>query len=231
MAIASTLGIAVDYNAIPGPQRHHHDATIAGRLRANQIGHAVHGRGHHGAGADFPGGAANISGYPEAAGGQLVTSQQTAMLSPIFPSSTGPRSAPDRVASGLDYREHGQPDVVGLVSSHTGSPGSEGYFSQISSAAYDQIEGWLAQDNGTSAAASAPLAGFDTTTGQPIAPVTTPYTGPVQGVEIQDIEVTTDNLDVAATSPVGSSILEAARTRSRSPAAPTYLMGAPDPIS
>ena len=51
VAIASTLGIAVEYEqwgtttpcATRGKSQY--------RLRANEIGHAVHGRGHHGAGA------------------------------------------------------------------------------------------------------------------------------------------------------------------------------------
>jgi V8-like Glu-specific endopeptidase len=202
VAIGSTSGIAVDYNKIQDyndfitTQQSQYDYAVI------KLATPFTGVGTMGLEPDFQGGSVDISGYPGVAGGQLVTSQQTVALEPNFSvfngTSIGAGSSGGPVwVTG----SNGQAEVVGLVSSGTGGPGSEGFFSQISTAAYDQIEGWLAQDGGTPVAAAVPLAVLDTTTGQTDTPVTTAYTGPVQGVQNQFIDVTTDSLNVAATSP------------------------------
>ena len=64
---------------------------------------------------------------------------------------------------------NGEPYVVGLVSSGDGGVGSAGYFVQITTAALDQIDAWLAEDNG---AAPAPVP----------APVSTPPPIPTETV-------------------------------------------------
>jgi len=92
----------------------------------------------------------------------------------------------------------GVPDVDGLVSTgSTGGPGGQGYFTQISTAAFNQIEAWISQDDANGTALSI----VDTSIGQklPLAPA--PYTGPVNGLQSQYINITSDSLAIAASSP------------------------------
>ena len=97
--------------------------------------------------ANFAGGQANVSGYPGNLNGQLETTQETVTPETKYTvldgTSIGPGSSggPAWVtgANGIPY-------VVGLVSTAEGGVGSTGYFSEISTSAYNQIEAWIAQD-------------------------------------------------------------------------------------
>lgn len=201
-AIGSTSAVAVDYNPIQDPndtittQQSQYDYALI------KLATPFTGVGTMGLEADFPSGAVSVSGYPGVAGGQLVTSPQDVTLQPNFSvfdgTSIGAGSSGGPVwVSG----NNGEPEVVGLVSSGNGGVGGQGYFSQVSTSAYNQIEGWLAQDDGTSQASAAPLTVLDTTSGQQLNPVTTSYSGPVKWVDNEYVSVTTDNLDIVATSP------------------------------
>ena len=154
--------------------------------------------------SNFAGGTANVSGYPAALGGQQETSQQTVTKQPSYTifngSSLGPGSSGGPVwVTGSD----GEPYVTGIVSTADSGAGSQGYFAQISTAAFNQIASWVAQDEGggTSASSSVRISVLDTTTGQQLAPAPMPYSGPMQGLTNQYINVTSDSLNIAATSP------------------------------
>jgi V8-like Glu-specific endopeptidase len=162
------------------------------------------GVGTMGLESNFAGGTANVSGYPAAQGGQLQTSQETLTKQPTYTilngTSLGPGSSGGPVwVTGTD----GEPYVTGVVSTAEGGVGSQGYFTQISTAAFNQIEAWVAQDDGggVSANATARISVLDTTTGQQFAPAPVAYSGPVAGLSNQYINLTTDNLNIAATSP------------------------------
>lgn len=162
------------------------------------------GVGTMGLESNFPGGAVNVSGYPGVAAGQLLTSHQSVTLQPFLTildgTSIGPGSSGGPV---WITTSNGLPAVVGLASSSVGGPGSEGFFTQISSAAFNQIEAWVAADDGigTGSGSGAPLVGLDTSTGQPLTPVTTRYSGPVAGLLQQYINITADSLNITSTTP------------------------------
>ncbi len=162
------------------------------------------GVGTMGLESNFAGGAATVSGYPAASGGLMDSSSQTLTkqsgLSILDGTSIGAGSSGGPVwVTGTD----GEPYVTGLVSTATAGVGSQGYFTQISTAAFDQIEAWVAQDDGSGfATSSSPsVSVLDLTKGQQLAPVADPYSGPVQGLTNQYINVTSDSLSIAANSP------------------------------
>ena len=155
--------------------------------------------GTMGLSAGFPGGPANVTGYPVADKGQMETSAQNVTLDANFTlldgisigkgSSGGPVWVTDRT---------GAPFVVGVVSSEKDdSPGSTGSFTQITAAAFNQIETWLQRDE----AFGSGLAIFDTTTGKSIPAAIQTYTGPVPGLQDQYINLIPDNLNIGADSP------------------------------
>jgi V8-like Glu-specific endopeptidase len=148
---------------------------------------------------DFSGGPVFVSGYPAAQKGQQVISSQSVTqlpnLSVLQGTSIGEGSSGGPVWT---IGSNGVPYVDGLVSTgSTGAAGGQGYFAQIGTAAFDQIEAWISQDDANSSA----LAVVDTSDGQrlPLAPVA--YSGPVNGLQSQYINITSDSLAVTATSP------------------------------
>lgn len=162
------------------------------------------GLGTMGLESDFSGGAADVSGYPASRSGQQDTSLQPVSQDPNYSLldgvSIGKGSSGGPVwVVGSD----GTPAVVGVVSSAVADAGSTGYFTQITSTAYNQIQSWIAQDDGTSSGSSAgaPLVVRDTTQNQTLAPATAAYNGPVSGVQNQYVNITTDNLNIIATTP------------------------------
>lgn len=128
------------------------------------------GLGTMGLEAAFEGGNAIVSGYPGYLNGAIENSQEYFSVNPTYTlldgSSIGVGSSGGPVwVTG----SNGEPYVVGLVSSGDGGVGSAGYFVQITTAALDQIDAWLAEDNG---AAPAPVP----------APVSTPPPIPTETV-------------------------------------------------
>jgi V8-like Glu-specific endopeptidase len=148
---------------------------------------------------NFAGGAVNVSGYPGQDNGVLDNSQQVVTPDPTY-------TLLDGVSIGAGSSggpvwidgSNGQPEVVGLVSSGDGGPGSAGFFTQITTATVDQIDAWMAQDQ---AATATPLTVEDVTTGEPIAPAAQAYAGPVSGLQRQFVDITPDSLDITATTP------------------------------
>src|SRR5271165_3490503 len=156
---------------------------------------------------NFTGGTVNVTGYPGQDGGVLDNSQQVVTLNPNYSlldgTSIGPGSSGGPV---WIVGSNGEPEVVGLVSSAERGAGSAGFFSQITPATVDQINAWIAQDDGSSSSSSsssgnASLTVEDTTTDQPVTTAMQSYTGPVSGIEEQYINLTSDNLNITATTP------------------------------
>ncbi len=142
--------------------------------------------------ANFGGGAANVTGYPGSAGGAQVNVPQVVTPDPYYTLFDGTALGLGSSGGPVWITDANGPEVVGLVSSEYGSAG---YDVQITSSAYDQIESWVAQD---ASSVGTGLAVLDTSTDQVLPSAVTPYAGPVAGLQEQFIDITSDNLNVAA---------------------------------
>lgn len=111
--------------------------------------------------ADFGGGWVNVTGFPGAAYGQMENSPQFVTVNPYYTvfdgTSIGSGSSGGPVWVSGSY---GRPYVVGVVSSGQGGVGGTGYFTQITAAAFNQIEAWVAEDDRISGQPT-PLAASD----------------------------------------------------------------------
>ena len=149
--------------------------------------------------AGFAGGEVNVTGYPASAGGTMVTSQQDATLVPGYTLLQGTALGPGSSGGPVWVTSSsGSPEVVGLVSSGSGTTGFDNL---ITSAELDQIQSWVAQDDAqdTAPATSGTVLGvFDATTQQTIPATGAAYNGPVLGLQNEYVNVTSDNLDVTA---------------------------------
>ena len=113
------------------------------------LSHPFSGVGSMSVEAGFSGGLVNVTGYPATLNGQQQTSSQTVFADPSYSLYDG--TSLGKGSSGGPVwimAADGLADVVGLVSSGLGGPGSAGYFTQITSAALNQIDKWVAQDDG-----------------------------------------------------------------------------------
>jgi Ca2+-binding RTX toxin-like protein/V8-like Glu-specific endopeptidase len=98
-------------------------------------------------GDNYGGGTVTVSGYPASANGTQVDSQEKLTVDPDYTLFDG-RALGEGSSGGPVWitAANGQAEVVGLVSSGSGR---EGYFVQITAADYNQIESWVAADDGT----------------------------------------------------------------------------------
>ncbi len=159
------------------------------------------GLGTMGIAPNLPGGSVNVTGYPASLKGQMESSQQSVSLVPNFSvfqgTSLGPGSSgsPVWVTGGS-----GEPFVVGIVSSGEGAggAGSPGFFTQITTTVFDQIEAWVAQDDSP---ATPIIAVLDTTTAQSVPVIAQAYSGPVAGLQEQYVNVTSDSLNISVSTP------------------------------
>jgi Ca2+-binding RTX toxin-like protein len=131
--------------------------------------------------------------------GRLDVSHQSVTMDPSYSlldgASIGAGSSGGPVwISGTD----GAGYVVGLVSSEASDGSDTGYFTQITTSDYDQIESWVAEDE--AASSNATLTSYDTTTASSLIPAVVPYTGPVAGLTSEYINITSDSLSVTALS-------------------------------
>jgi len=159
--------------------------------------------------AGFSGGTVNVTGYPTVAGELMESSQQTVTQDPFYSvldgTSIGPGSSGGPVwINGTN----GLPQVVGVVSSGQGISGP-GTFVQITDTVFNQIEAWVQQDDAAPAPPPPPapppappgpaiLAAYDTTTHQAFTAAGQSYSGPVQGLQEQYINVTRDSINLSA---------------------------------
>ena len=97
----------------------------------------------------------------------------------------------------LGHRRPGLPYIVAVVSSASDGAGSTGFFTQITTSAYNQIETWVKGDD-----ASTPgLAVLNTTTGRPISATAQAYPGPVADLREQYVNITPDSLNISVSTP------------------------------
>jgi V8-like Glu-specific endopeptidase len=146
----------------------------------------------------FPGGLANVTGYPGALDGQMESSLQEITLDPSHTLLDG-TSIGDGSSGGPVWVTEGQgvPYIVAVVSSASDGAGSTGFFTQITASAYNQIETWVKGDD-----ASTPgLAVVNTTTGQPISATAQAYPGPVADLREQYVNITPDSLNISVSTP------------------------------
>lgn len=147
-------------------------------------------------GSDFTGGAAYVTGYPASAGGALVSPVQVVTplsgTNVLVGSALGPGSSGGPVwAPGAD----GTPTIYGLISA--GNTQGTGFFNGIDSSELSQIQEWIAQDE----VPSPPLTVFDATANSTIQTSGSAYVGPVAGLQHTYADITTDNLNITATTP------------------------------
>jgi V8-like Glu-specific endopeptidase len=146
----------------------------------------------------FAGGNVNVTGYPATSGGAQVTNPETVTADPYYTLLDGTALGPGSSGGPVWVETSSGPAVVGVVSSADNGAGSTGYNAQITAAAYDEIESWLAQDESPSGAG---LAVLDTSTNQLVPVGATPYAGPVAGLQEQFVDISSDNLNVTASTP------------------------------
>lgn len=96
---------------------------------------------------NFAGGLVNISGYPGTAGGAQFTSMQTVVTDPSFTLLDSTAIGEGSSGGPLWVETASGPEVVGLVSSES-EANSTGYNVLITTAVFNQIEAWVAQDIG-----------------------------------------------------------------------------------
>ncbi len=104
------------------------------------------GLGTMGLESNFAGGTASVTGYPAAADGDQITKSETVTLDPSYTVYDGTGLGAGSSGGPVWIDVGGDPYVVGLVSSGDNQT-DEGYFTQITTQAYDDIESWVAQDN------------------------------------------------------------------------------------
>ena len=167
---ASNIVVQPGYNAgnapdgsASGTSYHYFSINDAGDLISSQdsqndyavihLSHPFSGLGTMGVEAGFSGGLVNVTGYPAYLNGQQETSSQFVTVDPNYSLYDG--SSLGRGSSGGPVwimAADGSASVVGLVSSGAAGPGSAGYFTQITSAALNQIDTWVMQDDGAAVA-------------------------------------------------------------------------------
>jgi V8-like Glu-specific endopeptidase len=161
------------------------------------------GLGTMGLETNFTGGVVNVSGYPGQADGALITNAEHVTQDPQYSLLDDQSIGAGSSGGPLWLETAGGPSVVGVTSSEANGAGSTGYAAQITTAAYDQIAAWVAQDDAASTGGdtAAPIAVEDTTTNMAVAATNVPYSGPVAGLQNEYINVTPDNLNIAVSTP------------------------------
>jgi V8-like Glu-specific endopeptidase len=153
--------------------------------------------------ANYTGGPVNITGYPTSAGGYQADSAQTVTRDPTYTLLDGTVLGEGSSGGPVWIETSGGPTVVGLVSSAS-NMNTTGYNTMITTAAFNQIEAWVAQDDAAPIITPAPsptLSVLDTTIGKPVSATAQNYAGPVSGLEQQYINITADSLNISVTTP------------------------------
>jgi len=187
--------LSYDYNATADAGGEETLSTTQQDYALIKLGSPVVGATSFALGSNFTSGVAYVSGYPAAANGALLSPAQNLFqipnLSVLVGQALGPGSSGGPVWA---LGANGTPTVYGLVST---AIGGTGFNMQLTDSAVSQIDGWAAQLD----APMAPLSVFDTTTQSSVAATGSPYIGPVAGLENTYANVTSDGLDILATTP------------------------------
>jgi V8-like Glu-specific endopeptidase len=144
------------YGSASGTTIHYNQVEDAGESLTNQqsqydyavihLAQPIAAVGTMGLQANFSGGTVNVSGYPASAGGTQITSAQVVTANPDYTLLDGTSLGSGSSGGPVWVDGKNGPQVVGLISSQ--SSDSVGYNSMITTAAYNQIEQWVADDNG-----------------------------------------------------------------------------------
>lgn len=92
----------------------------------------------------FPGGAVHVTGYPASSGGGETDFTETVTRNPAYTLLDGTDTGQGSSGGPVWVMQNGGPYVVGVVSS---ANGLAGHNFQITSAAFQQIQAWVAQDD------------------------------------------------------------------------------------
>jgi V8-like Glu-specific endopeptidase len=157
--------------------------------------------GYMGIESNFAGGSVSITGYPASADGGQIDSTQTVIRDPNYTLLDGTTLGEGSSGGPVWIEASAGPTVVGLVSSES-NINTSGYNTLITTAAFNQIEAWVAQDDSASIPTPAQiLSVLDTTTGESVSATAQDYVGPVVGLEEQYINITADSLNISVTTP------------------------------
>jgi V8-like Glu-specific endopeptidase len=222
MGIASDIVVTPGYNdgsspygSASGSYIHYFQIDDANRsisTQQSQYDYAVihlstpfQSAGYMGIQSDFAGGPVQITGYPSSALGSQVDSSQNVFRDANYTLLDGTSLGEGSSGGPVWVEGAGGAQVVGLVSSGSGSTG---YNTLITTSAFNQIQAWLRQDDSPPISpiphtpTRTPWVGeTDATTGISINPYMTPYVGPVSGLENQFIDLNPHNLVITATTP------------------------------
>ncbi len=162
------------------------------------LAHPLYGRTIFNPISNFGGGLATVSGYPAVANGALVAYTGAFSVDPAYTLLDG-TSIGAGSSGGPVYIEgaDGQQYVAGVVSSYDVDNPAYGNDVQITTTVFNQIETWIAQDDG----AARPLDALDTSRNEAFDPQGTAYAGPVAGLAGQYIDITADNINITANTP------------------------------
>ncbi len=147
---------ASPYGAADGAYVHYFPVDDANRTITNQQSQfdyaVIHlatpftSAGFMGLEANFAGGPVDITGYPASANGAQVTSSQTVAVDPNYTLLDGTALGEGSSGGPVWISTASGPDVVGTVSSGSDTTGA-GYNALITTAAFNQIESWVKQDD------------------------------------------------------------------------------------
>ncbi len=142
----SASGITIHYNqiqdagdAITGQQSQYDFAVI-------HLDQSFAALGTMGLESNFSGGTASVTGYPAVKDGNQITRSETIVQDPSYTIYDGTGLGPGSSGGPVWVESGGGPYVVGVVSSGDNAT-DEGYFTQITTDAYNTIEAWVAADD------------------------------------------------------------------------------------
>lgn len=145
-------------------------------------------------GTGFTSGVAYVTGYPASANGALISSAQSLSQVPGLSVLQGLPLGPGSSGGPVWAITGGTPTVYGLVAAGSSTAG---YNVQLTDQSVAQIDAWAAKLE----APLPPITVFDTTQQAGIAASGIPYVGPVAGLENTYANITTDGLNIIATTP------------------------------
>jgi V8-like Glu-specific endopeptidase len=120
--------------------------------------------GYMGLQSNFGGGQVDVTGFPVTAHGLMIDSAQTVRQDSQYTLLDGVSIGKGSSGGPVWIGGAGNPHVVGLVSSES-ETNSTGYFTQITTAAFNQIQAWVALDDGTSVVSTGVIRGSAATIG------------------------------------------------------------------
>jgi V8-like Glu-specific endopeptidase len=186
--------LSYDYNPVADAGDEETLVTSQSDYALIKLAAPITGAANFSLGTDFTSGVAYVSGYPATANGALLSPAQYLNQIPGLSILAGQSLGAGSSGGPVWALNGGTPTVYGLVSTENDGIGFNVQMTQSSVA---QIQSWAQQLE----APQAPLTVFDTTTATSVAASGTPYVGPVAGLQNTYANITTDGLNILATTP------------------------------